>query len=50
MEPDDLAVPQGTPESLLRAFRRSNPGMDPANPPKDSYQLALGVLRMNLEL
>lgn len=50
LEPDDLAVPQGTPESLLAVFRKANPGVDLEPPPKDPYQLALGVLRMNLEL
>lgn len=47
LEPDDdLQVPLGNPEELLRAFVRANPGIDPRNPPKDPYELALGVLRM----
>jgi hypothetical protein len=45
-----MAVPHGNPEALLRAFRKANPGLDPSNPPTDAYQLALGVLRMNVEL
>ena len=46
LEPDDLVFPKGKPEQLLRQFRRANPDLDPARPPKDEYQLALGVLRM----
>jgi hypothetical protein len=50
LEPDDLAVPSGNPEALLLEFQKANPGLDPAHPPKDPYERALGVLRMNVYL
>ena len=37
-------------EDLMRQFYKSNPAYDPADPPKDPYDLALAVLRMNLDM
>src|SRR5262245_53818124 len=45
LDPSELELPGGDPAKNLDLFKRSNPGLDPLRE-KDSYELALGVLRM----
>jgi len=46
LDPNDLDLPQGTPEEKLALFARENPDLDLQHPPKDPMLLAVGVLRM----
>lgn len=45
LDPSELEFPGGEPQKNLLLYEKSNPGLDVLQE-KDSYQLALGVLRM----
>jgi len=46
LEPSDISLPRGDPAALVKLYLKANPDLSLLDPPKDNYDLVVGVLRM----